>query len=101
MPTATMETAQQTDLDAALKSMESGRMPASVDAMKTVAKLARLQLRVEAPRPQPNRRRRYTDEEKLAIIALADHTSISSAARVNNVAPRLVFSWRKQFGMTR
>jgi transposase len=45
------------------------------------------------------RRRRWSEGEKLAILAEAAATSVSEAARKAGVAASLVFRWRRQLGM--
>ena len=45
------------------------------------------------------RRRRWSEAEKLAILADAAVTSVSAAARKAGVAASLVFRWRGQLGM--
>ncbi|WP_294124336.1 transposase [Sphingomonas sp.] len=45
------------------------------------------------------RRRRWSEAEKLAILADAAVTSVSAAARRAGVAASLVFRWRGQLGM--
>lgn len=47
------------------------------------------------------RRRRWSEAEKLAILADAAATSVSAAARRAGVAASLVFRWRRQLGMER
>jgi transposase len=44
------------------------------------------------------RRRRWSEGEKLAILAAASATSVSEAARKAGVAASLVFRWRRQLG---
>lgn len=46
----------------------------------------------------PYRRRRWTPEEKKSIVAETelDGASISGVARKHGIAPRLLFSWRRQ-----
>lgn len=45
------------------------------------------------------RRRRYTDEEKEAIVSesLQPGASVSAVARRHDVTPSLLFKWRKKF----
>lgn len=45
------------------------------------------------------RRRRWSEAEKQAILADAAATSVSSAARKAGVAASLVFRWRRQLDM--
>ena len=45
------------------------------------------------------RRRRWSEAEKQAILADAAATSVSAAARKAGVAVSLVFRWRRQLGM--
>jgi transposase len=46
------------------------------------------------------RRRRWSEAEKQAILADAAQTSVSAAARKAGVAASLVFRWRQQLGMS-
>jgi|694.fasta_scaffold95227_3 transposase-like protein len=45
--------------------------------------------------PSKNRRRRWSESEKLAILKEADESSFSEAARQNQISTALIFSWRK------
>jgi len=49
---------------------------------------------------QTGRRRRWSDEEKLRILAEADDRSVSlkSVARRHDVAPGQIYTWRRLFG---
>ena len=43
-------------------------------------------------------RRRRSREEKLAIVAEIGDGSVSAVARRHNIAPSLLFRWRREFG---
>jgi len=46
------------------------------------------------------RRRRWSEAEKQAVLADAAETSVSAAARKAGVAASLVFRWRRQWDMS-
>lgn len=48
-----------------------------------------------AKEKQRQTRRRWTLDQKRAMVAQAKGSSVSSTARVLNIAPRLLFKWKK------
>ncbi|MGE0258718.1 MAG: transposase [Alphaproteobacteria bacterium] len=48
----------------------------------------------------PRRRRRWSDEDKLAIVreSFASGVSVVSVARRYGIAPNLLFTWRRLYG---
>ncbi len=44
------------------------------------------------------RKRRFTDEQMVAILRQADQTSVAEAAKAHGVSSQSIYAWRKRFG---
>ena len=44
------------------------------------------------------RKRRFTDEQMVAILREADQTSVAEAAKAHGVSTKSIYAWRKRFG---
>ena len=44
------------------------------------------------------RKGRFTDEQKVAILAEADATSVAEASKKHGVSTNTIYIWRKRFG---
>jgi putative transposase len=45
------------------------------------------------------RKSRFSDEQMVAILRGADRTTVTAAAKKNNVREQTIYAWRKQFGL--
>ncbi len=48
------------------------------------------------PKVVERKRRRFSQEQKLALLEEAEKTSVTFVARKHSIAVRLVFSWKKE-----